>query len=317
MKAQFLCILIIVGCLSCTTIKQSSTGFADSYQEVSTLLSKRTAKADYFFKQGPINVKTIKDLKLPLSHEYSLEIDLYLPEQEQSAPLLIFQHGNRSSKKYHSYQANLAASWGFLALTVQQPNRGEWLENGKRLKRLTELLKVWPSLLKNKYDPEKIILVGHSFGGSAIAIASGSGAPVAGLIFLDPALVHNSVKDKLSSIKIPAIILGADESVFKSRRRQFFFKNYNGPMTEISISGATHNDAQFPNMFEWKQAIGLSPTPKEKYQEQFAAAIIAAAFSLAEGGSGYYFKSAIERSKKISLKKIRSKNETTRKISQN
>ena len=304
---NFLLALVMVFQISCLTARKSSKGFAHSYNEISSILAKREAKVDYFFKRGPLEVKKISNLKLPLDLEYSLDMDLFLPVQEKTSPLLIFQHGNRSSKEYHSKQADLAASWGFTAMTIKQPNRGEWLENGKRLKRLTELLSVWPSLLKKKFNPKKIILVGHSFGGSAIAIASGHGAPVSGLIFLDPALVHNSVKESLKKISVPAIILGADEAVFKSRRRTNFYQYFKGPLTEISISGATHNDAQFPNMFEWKQAIGLKPNPQEKKQQQFAAAIVAAAFSLAEGQSAHYFKSAVESSKKISIKKMRSR----------
>ena len=252
-------------------------------------------------------MRTVHDFEIPLNPEESVSLDLYLPKQAQKSPLLIFQHGNKASKEYHSEQAKLAASWGFTSITVKQPNQGQWLENGMRLQKLTELLSLWPSLLKDSFDPKKIILVGHSFGGSAIAIAAGNGAPAKGLIFLDPALVHKSVLAKLNKAKLPSILLGADESVFKSRKRQLFFEQINGPISEISIKGATHNDAQFPNIFQWKQYVGLKPLPQEKKQRQFAAAIIAAAFSLAEGGSPFYFMNSIKGSTKITLKKSREK----------
>ena len=56
------------------------------------------------------------------------------------------------------------------------------------------MIHAWPKLLDEKIDHEKIILVGHSFGGSAISIAVGKGAPAAGLILLDPALISKGVK---------------------------------------------------------------------------------------------------------------------------
>ena len=62
-----------------------------------------------------------------------------------------------------------------------------------------------------------------------------SGASVAGLIFLDPALVHESVIKHLKQIQVPAILLGADEDVFKSRKRQQFFKQTNGSILEVSF----------------------------------------------------------------------------------
>ena len=53
---------------------------------------------------------------------------------------------------------------------------------------------------------------------------------------------------------------------------------------EVSIKGATHNDAQYPNQFSFSQMIGLEAAPTLERQETFAAAIIAAAFSLSATG---------------------------------
>ena len=102
-----------------------------------------------------------------------------------------------------------------------------------------------------------------------------------GIIFLDPALVHSKVESFLKKIKVPAVILGADIKVFRSRKRDFL-KKPPGPVLEVSFDKATHNDAQFPNMFSWRQAIGLDHKTDVQRQKQFAAGMVAAIYSLCD-----------------------------------
>ncbi|WP_159455709.1 alpha/beta fold hydrolase [Pseudobacteriovorax antillogorgiicola] len=290
---------------ACSSVPFEPKDYSRGYSDIRLLMNHRPPTVDDFFNQGPVLFERDQNLEIQLTHQESILVDLFLPKQKKPSPLLVFQHGNHSSKNYHQYQALLAASWGFNAMTVEQPNKGQWLENGKRLKKLVDLLSTWPKFLDSRYNPDKIILVGHSFGGSAIAIAAGMGAPVDGLIFLDPALVHRSVIQSLKKINAPSILLGADEKVFRSRRRHQFYRHVKGPMLEVSIKNATHNDAQFPNMFSWKQAFGLAPTTDEDRQKQFAAAIVAAAFSIAEWDSPSYFLKAAQKSEKLALKRYR------------
>ena len=58
---------------------------------------------------------------------------------------------------------------------------------------------------------DQILLVGHSFGGSASIIAAAKGARVRGLILLDPAVVHNKVVRQMRRVKVPVILIGADK----------------------------------------------------------------------------------------------------------
>ena len=82
-----------------------------------------------------------------------------------------------------------------------------------------------------------MILIGHSFGGSAASIAAGSGAPVKGVILLDPALVSDKVVPFLKNINVNVVLLGADTKVFRSKKRSRFYKNINSDMVEISVKG--------------------------------------------------------------------------------
>ncbi|HNA62973.1 MAG TPA: alpha/beta fold hydrolase, partial [Rhabdochlamydiaceae bacterium] len=108
-------------------------------------------------------------------------------------------------------------------------------------------------------DAERIILIGHSFGGSAVALAASYGAPVAGIILLDPAIVHENVKKRLRKVNVPIFLVGADKKVFLARERSAFRKFTSDEFCEISIIGATHDDAQDPSMYAQNTFGGFDP----------------------------------------------------------
>ncbi len=289
----------------CMTPSQNT--LSKNFEEIELIVGNRPPSINMFTDPGPIEVNIKTDFEIPLTTSEKVITDLYIPYQEVQAPLLIIQHGNRSSKEFHSKQAFLAASWGINVMTVEQPNRGQWIKNGYNLGNLTRLLYKWPTLLDKRFDKNRIILAGHSFGGSAVAIAAGQGTPVRGVIFLDPALVHKKVEGFLKNMSVPAILLGADREVFKSRKREFFFKRKPKNIIELSFTNATHNDAQYPNMFSWRQIFGIDPRTDEYRQKQFAAAIVAATFSLCTGTSNHYFFEAIHAWNSAAIKSYRYK----------
>lgn len=281
----FSCILFTLS-QACTTTKTlifptAKSPIEDFYKDILTMRPDLENLAEF----GPFKVNEAKDFSIRISAKEELKADLFFSEHDDKAPLVIIQHGNLGSKEYHREQALRLASWGAHVLTLKQVNEKQWARNGDNLAKLVILLQRWPDLLDSKFNPQKIILAGHSFGGSAIGIAAGTGINIRGLIFLDPAVYNANVALFLSRIKTPAFILAADRRIFTSRNRATFYNRIQRNVAEISIKDSTHNDAQFPNQFSWLQSLGLDHSPEESRQNLFAAAMVSLVMSYTVSGS--------------------------------
>ena len=279
-RIRLLCLLIL-----CPTLPVGCASINDSRRTQQKSFSLRQLTQTPFrslTKPGPYKYTSLSDYKIRISPKEFINTDVYLAQHKSKAPLAIIQHGNLAGKEFHSKQGRWLASWGIHAIVVEQPNKKRWIQNGHTLARLVKLLHKWPKMLGNQFDRNQIVLIGHSFGGSAISIAAGKGAPASGLIMLDPALFSSKVKPYIRSIKVPTIILGADRRVFNSRKRATFFKLIKNDVLEISVARATHNDAQYPHMFKWKEWFGVAKSPNETLQKRFSAALTASVISIFE-----------------------------------
>ena len=279
-------LLLISGCArlprtGITSLKPATLGELRGY-----LLSHK-ADADQFRLRGPFVVDTHKDYELRLSATERIDADLYLSAPAEKAPLVIVLHGHNNSKADHAYQAMHMASWGMHSLVLQLPNNGPWVANGKTVARIVDFIYRRPEIIDRRIDANKIILVGHSFGGSAIAIATAEGAPTAGCILLDPAGIDNDLPTFLSRINKPVMLLGADERRSAAQDRDYFYRFIHNGISEISIRDATHEDAQYPAEFPL-QLFASDSTATEELQITFVSALTSAAFSLAATGKFDY-----------------------------
>jgi len=253
---------------------------------------------EQFRASGPFSVTTQENYEMRLSTSEVLRTDLYLSGHADKAPLAIFLHGYDSNKENHAYQAMHLASWGIHSLSVQLPNKGPWLANGRTLAKFVRFIQRWPEIIDSRVDIAKIILVGHSFGGASVTVALGEGAPVIGTILLDPAVVGIDVARYLKQSAVPMMVLGADERVSMARNRQNFYRSARGGVFEVSIKDATHEDAQFP------APLGYG---NEAQQLAFVSALTAAAVSLSALGNYDFvwasFKEPLEKGTLFNAKK--------------
>ncbi len=252
----------------------------NSFSELQNHLLDQEPGINRFRLRGPFAVAVQQGRVLRLSDKERIRADLYLASPAGKAPLVIFLHGHDASKEAHARQAMHLASWGMHALTVQLSKTGPWDANGRTLARIVHLIHRSPGVINNRVDVNRIILVGHSFGGYAVTVAMARGAPVAGGILLDPALFGNAPPDFLQKINRPVMLLGADEALSPVRYREYFFHYIPGNVVEVSVKDATHEDAQYPSETSLQNA-GVDPDTTEELQITFVSAMTAAAFSLA------------------------------------
>ena len=142
------------------------------------------------------------------------------------------------------------------------------MKNGTLLSEVVGDLTKKTKWLGHAFDKKRIFVVGHSFGGSAATIAASMQSKISGLILLDPAVVHSKVLKKMRDVKVPVFLLGADKNRYKAKKRDYFYKGLGGKFLELSISGSTHNDAQYPSMTQIF-ALGFDPAVSGIYQERF------------------------------------------------
>jgi dienelactone hydrolase len=260
---------------------------ASSLTELQGYLLSHKADVGEFKLRGPFAVAVRENQELRLSASERVNTDWFLAAPAGKAPLAIFLHGHDSSKEAHAYQAQHLASWGIHSLTLQLPNNGPWSTNGRTLARVVELVHRQPAAIDGRIDVSRIILVGHSFGASAAAVALAEGAPAAGAVMLDPAAIGRDLPKLLDRIKVPVMVLGADEHVTATRNRGYFFRFMRAGVAELSIRDATHEDAQYPSEHSL-QYVGGDSTVTEASQIAFVSALTAAALSLSSTGKFDY-----------------------------
>jgi pimeloyl-ACP methyl ester carboxylesterase len=264
-------LLVIGGCARMPNIVKTQLR-PKSLLELEGYVLNNRPTLDLFRQSGPFEVQRHDNREIMLSAAERFDTDWFVSGHAQNAPLVVFVHGHGNSKDSHAYQALHVASWGMHALTLQLPPEGPWLDNGKALVRIVDFIQRQPEAFGVRFDVNRIVLVGHSFGGAAVAIALADKARVAGGILLDPATYGRNLPNYLRRIDVPVLVLGADERVSSAVNRNYFFGFIRSGVTEVSVADASHEDAQFP-------ADGAHTT--EALQISFASAITAASFSLA------------------------------------
>jgi pimeloyl-ACP methyl ester carboxylesterase len=261
-----------------TTIKAANPAELERY------LLSRKADVAQFRARGPFAVFERRDLAIALPSGLTMQADLYLCGPARKAPVVIVLHGHDNSKEDHAFQAMHLASWGMNALALDLPNHGPWIANGRTLAQLVDAIHRTPQLVDDRLDANKTILVGHSFGATAVASALGEGARALGGVLLDPAEIGRQLRQLLGRITVPMMVIGADEDIWPTRNRAQFYRFIPAAVGEISIRDTVHQDAQYPNEYTLR-AFEDKPDDTEEAQIAFVSALTASAFSLAATGT--------------------------------
>jgi pimeloyl-ACP methyl ester carboxylesterase len=281
-------LLVLGGCSRQTPITGTTSLKAANLSELEKKLLARKPELDLFRLRGPFRVTSLKDVEIAVTPRSRVNADLYLSGGARQAPLVILVHGYGNSKDDHIFQALHLATWGLHVMAVDVPNRGPWIANGRMLAGLVKALHVGIPELEGRVELQKLILVGHSFGATAVAAALGTGAEACGAVLLDPAGIGRELPALLRKVVAPVLIIGADEEIWPTRNREYFFRFIPAAVGELSIRDSVHEDAQYPAPELPLRAAADGPIATEQAQITFASALTAAAFSLAATGTFDY-----------------------------
>ncbi len=249
-----------------------------NFRELQDELVSRKADLDRFRSRGPFAAAMQPNRVLRVAESERFNADIFVAVGAGKAPLVIFVHGYGTSKEAHARQAMHVSSWGMHCLALEIPGNSGWTSKGRTLARIVDFVRQHPEAIDAPIETDKIILVGHSLGGSSVAVALAEGAQAAGAILLDPAGAGRDLARYLEQIRAPVMILGADEEVFSVVRRQEFYDLIPGTVSEVSVRNATHADAEFPSR---SATHNFGVETNQDLQITFASALTAAAVSLA------------------------------------
>jgi hypothetical protein len=253
---------------------------------------QQISSADADFLDGKKEVKLLENEALVINRNEIITADVALPKNNLNPTIVLVLHGNHSRKEAHRNHIIELAKSGFIGMALQFRNSGQWHLNGRLLARSIPKLKAGIIVGTHRIKSNDIILVGHSFGGYASAIAAGTYQNLKGVILLDPAMFDKKGPEYLTKISAPTIIIGADKKVFRSRKRDLFFKKITNKKMEFSVLGATHDDAQNPSMFAIS-SYGVDPYTSGEHQELFTQLIIEGAHALTKQNGFTKFRNKI------------------------
>jgi predicted alpha/beta hydrolase family esterase len=278
------CLALLAGCSKQLPVTGVTSLRVANPAELEKYLLGHKPDLDLFRLRGPFRVTQRQDMEIRLTPDLTVSADLFLCAAAEKAPLVIIVHGYGNSKDDHVFQALHVATWGMHAMTVQLPNHGPWIANGRTLARLVSAIHESPEIVDGHIDATKIILAGHSFGATAVSAALGEGAPALAGILLDPAGIGRQLPSLLKKVHAPVMLIGADDEVWPTRNREYFFRFIPAGIAEISIRDAVHEDAQYPTEHPL-QPPQEGPIATEESQVTFVSALTAAAFSLSATGN--------------------------------
>lgn len=274
---------VFAGCSRPTPVTKVTPLKAANPAELQNYLLSHKPDLAIFRDRGPFLVRPLKDVEIKGSN-VSVTADVYVCASAEKAPLVILLHGHGNSKDDHVFQGLHVATWGMHAIAIDLPNKGPWIEHGRTLARLVAAIRRDPALVDSHIDPQKIILVGHSFGATAVSAALAEGAAVSGAVLLDPAGIGRQLPGLLRKVNVPVMLIGADEEVWPTRNREYFYRFVPRGIAEISIRDAVHEDAQYPTERPVRPPDD-GPIATEESQITFVSALAASAFSLTATGT--------------------------------
>ncbi len=184
-------------------------------------------------------------------------VDIYLPEAEKPAPLVVVAHGFSRKRRNMSGWGRHLASEGFVAAVPNLPSWSDHARNGRFLSDVCAQLCAHDTW-KERIDPSRVGLMGFSAGGLAGLLAAADNPRVAIWVGLDPVDRSGLGAQAAPLIKCHAVVLTAEPSACNAHGNAQQIIDALPTCEQFKVTGAVHVDAEWPTTWLAEVVCGRS-----------------------------------------------------------
>ncbi|MBI4815802.1 MAG: alpha/beta hydrolase [Deltaproteobacteria bacterium] len=230
---------------------------------------------------GPLPSEDFEGGSLDLAGA-QISVKVYAPLGSSASPLLTLMHGLQRNGSFHADLARTLASRGFVVLVPDMPCSVLSCDHDANAAQLSALID-W-GLAQNttsglrlfgRIDPDRIGVLGHSWGGLASTLLAGQDARVDALVALDPNDDRGIAAGRAASVAIPSAHLMATlPGRCNGTWPTAVFPTTSEPHLLVRIARAGHCDVESPTNALCDLACGNGDRSTTPYFRRYAVAFL-------------------------------------------
>jgi len=211
-------------------------------------------------------------------------VDVYCPETNDRAPLVIIAHGFSRNRRNMSGWGRQLAQEGFVAVVPDLPARSDHARNARFISDLKVYFYTDESW-KKRIDPARTGLMGFSAGGLSTLLSAADSPDVAVWVGLDPVDRKDMGANAAQRVQCRTVVLTAEPSSCNAKGNARGIIAALPRAEHFSIPGAVHVDAEWPTSWAAELVCGRSTEEKRTEFRLLATRVLREALA-APPGSG-------------------------------
>ncbi len=201
-------------------------------------------------------------------------VDLYLPQNVETAPIVIVVHGFSRNRHVIAGWGHLLALNGMIAVVPNLPSLTDQRCNIRAIGELIALVHA-PGHLTHPAPNGEVALIGHSAGGFDTLIAAPGEKRVRCWIGLDPVDFGDHGLRAVKSLHIPGLMLLAESGAWNRHANALpWLQASANPLIALRIKGSTHCDPENPTTALAKLVCGATDDARRAVYERYALAML-------------------------------------------
>lgn len=223
-------------------------------------------------KQSATIRLVVETIHLKLA-EGDANVDLYWPTTNTPAPLVIVAHG------FSRHRHNMSG-WGKhlskAGLVVAVPDLPAWSDHARNARFISDLREYLSAgeFWRQRIDPLRVGLMGFSAGGLSSLLSAADSPALSIWVGLDP-VDRNGIGAKAAAlVKCRAVVLTAEPSACNAHGNARGIVAVLPYSEHLSVTGATHVDAEWPTDWMAEFVCGRSTDEKRRKFRQHATTVL-------------------------------------------